>query len=85
MTRPRQHRSTRLSRITKHSAPRRFTPPPAIIYQHATTVDDRAIADRLSGLDDAHCAKSEDTDGADFSAGDDQRDAGSCSVPVPLS
>lgn len=84
MTHHRRHRSMTLPRLTKHSAPRRFSPPPAMIYQHATTVEDRAIADRLSGLVDAHRAESDDTDGADFSAGDDQRDAGSCSVPTPL-
>ncbi|MGH3916066.1 MAG: tyrosine-type recombinase/integrase, partial [Pseudonocardiaceae bacterium] len=33
----------------------------AMIYQHATTVEDHAIADRLSGLVDAHRAKSDAT------------------------
>ena len=30
------------------------SPRAAMIYQHATTVEDRAIADRLSGLVKAH-------------------------------
>jgi hypothetical protein len=34
---------------------------PGAIYQHATTVEDRVIADRLSGLVDAHRGES-DTD-----------------------
>ncbi len=69
MTHHRRHRLTRLQRITKDSELRRFTPPPAMIYQHATTVEDRTIADRLSGLVDAHRAESDDPDGADFPAG----------------
>jgi hypothetical protein len=30
------------------------SPRAVMIYQHATTVEDRAITDRLSGLIDAH-------------------------------
>ncbi|MGH3854915.1 MAG: tyrosine-type recombinase/integrase [Pseudonocardiaceae bacterium] len=45
------------------------SPQAAMIYQHATTVTDRAIADRLSGLVDAHRAESDEettqTGGAD--------------------
>ena len=37
----------------------------AMIYQHATTVEDRAIADRLSGLVDAHRTESDDADEAE--------------------
>jgi integrase len=37
------------------------SPRAAMIYQHATTVEDRAIADRLSGLVDAHHAQSNAT------------------------
>jgi hypothetical protein len=47
-----------------------------MIYQHATTVEDRAIADRLSGLVDAHRGESEDTD---------EDDDGLVGVPVPVS
>ena len=34
------------------------SPRAAMIYQHATSVEDRAIADRLSGLVDAHRSES---------------------------
>ncbi|MGH3832275.1 MAG: tyrosine-type recombinase/integrase [Pseudonocardiaceae bacterium] len=37
------------------------SPRAAMIYQHATTVEDQAIADRLSGLVDAHRAESDET------------------------
>jgi hypothetical protein len=40
----------------EHDSPRA-----AMIYQHATTVEDRAIANWLSGLVDAHRAESEET------------------------
>lgn len=53
-----------------------------MIYQHAITVEDRAIAARLSGLVDAHRAEPEDVDGADFLGKDDESDDGSASVPV---
>lgn len=56
------------------------SPRAAMIYQHATTVEDRAIADRLSGLVDAHRDKSEDTDDKD----DDGDDDGSTGVLVPV-
>ena len=53
------------------------SPRAAMIYQHATTVEDRAIADRLSGLVDAHRAESgetttrkDDTDSEDDGDGD---------------
>jgi integrase len=36
-------------------------PRAAMIYQHATTVEDQAIADRLSGLVDAHRAEPDET------------------------
>ena len=39
-----------------------------MIYQHATTVEDRAIADRLSGLVDAHRAESDDASEVNFLA-----------------
>lgn len=42
------------------------SPRALMVYQHATTVEDRAIADRLSGLVDAHRAM---TDGNDYSDG----------------
>jgi integrase len=56
------------------------SPRAAMIYQHATTVEDQAIADRLSGLVDAHRDKSEDTDGED-----DDGDDGSAGVLVSVS
>lgn len=42
-----------------------------MIYQHATTVEDRAIADRLSGLVDAHHAESTATTTQPGDADDD--------------
>jgi hypothetical protein len=56
------------------------SPRAAMIYQHATTVEDQAIANRLSGLVDAHRDKSEDTDGED-----DDGDDGSAGVLVSVS
>jgi len=57
-----------------------------MIYQHATTVEDRAIADRLSGLVDAHRAESEEptiqTGDADD---DDNGDDGATGVLVSVS
>jgi Phage integrase family len=44
------------------------SPRAVMIYQHATTVEDRAIADRLSGLVDAHRAESDDANEVDFEA-----------------
>jgi len=61
------------------------SPRAAMIYQHATTVEDRAIADRLSGLVDAHHAMSDEmttqTDDADE---DDDDDDGSVGVLVSI-
>jgi integrase len=56
------------------------SPRAAMIYQHATTVEDRAIADRLSGLVDAHRTKSDDVDEVEFLDKDDDGDDGSSSV-----
>jgi integrase len=50
------------------------SPRAAMIYQHSTTIEDRAIADRLSGLVDAHRNESEDIDRADDPAKDDDSD-----------
>jgi integrase len=62
------------------------SPRAAMIYQHATTIEDRAIADRLSGLVDAHRGKSEDTDGIDDpNRNDDDGDDGSAGVLVSVS
>lgn len=61
------------------------SPRAAMIYQNATTIEDRAIADRLSGLVDAHRNESEDTDRADDSAKDDDSDYGSVGVHVSVS
>ncbi|MGH3984312.1 MAG: hypothetical protein ACRDST_16920 [Pseudonocardiaceae bacterium] len=56
-----------------------------MIYQHDTTVEDRAIADRLSGLVDAHQGESEDIDEADDPGKDDDGDDGSSDVLVSVS
>lgn len=61
------------------------SPRAAMIYQHATTVEDRAIADRLSGLVDAHRAESEDIDGTDDPGKDDDGDDGAAGVLVSVS
>jgi Phage integrase family len=61
------------------------SPRAAMIYQHATTVEDRAIADRLSGLVDGHRAESKDTDGADGSDEDNDGDDGAAGVCVSVS
>jgi integrase len=53
------------------------SPRAAMIYQHATTVEDRAIADRLSGLVNAHRVESSDKD--------DEGDNGSAGIFVPVS
>ena len=53
------------------------SPRAAMIYQHATTVEDRAIADRLSGLVKAHRVESGDED--------DEGDNGSAGILVPVS
>jgi integrase len=53
------------------------SPRAAMIYQHATTVEDRAIADRLSGLVKAHRVESGDKD--------DEGDDGSACALVPVS
>jgi hypothetical protein len=58
------------------------SPQAAMIYQHATTVEDRAIASRLSGLVDAHRAEPEAVDGGAFLGDDDEGDDGSASVLV---
>jgi hypothetical protein len=47
------------------------SPRAALIYQHATTVEDRAIADRLSGLVDAHHVESNETTTHPGDANDD--------------
>ncbi len=69
----RQHGLRDLMTRMGHDSPRA-----AMIYQHVTTVEDRAIADRLSSLVDAHRAESDematqtgdvDDDGDDGSAG----------------
>ncbi|HET9256864.1 MAG TPA: site-specific integrase [Pseudonocardiaceae bacterium] len=61
------------------------SPRAAMIYQHATTIEDRAIADRLSGLVDAHRGESEETDEADDpDRGDDDGEDGSAGVLVPV-
>jgi hypothetical protein len=52
------------------------SPRAAMIYQYATTVKDRAIADQLSGLVNAHRVESGDKD----DEGDD--DLGYVLVPV---
>jgi integrase len=52
------------------------SPRAAMIYQHATTVEDRAIADRLSGLVDAHRMEVEDTNEKDTPDEDDDGAAG---------
>jgi integrase len=61
------------------------SPLAALIYQHATTVEDRAIADRLSGLVDAHRAESEDANTDDAEGRDDEDEGGPASVLVPVS
>lgn len=61
------------------------SPRAAMSYQHATTVEDRAIADSLSGLVDAHRAESEDPDGADDPGEDDDGENGAASVFVSVS
>ena len=61
------------------------SPRAAMIYQHATTVEDRAIADRLSGLVEAHRTEFDDADGAEFLSRDDGGDDDSPSVLVPVS
>lgn len=53
------------------------SPRAASIYQHATTAEDQAIADRLSGLVDAHLG---DTDEDDQ---DDDGDDGAAGALVP--
>jgi len=53
------------------------SPRAAMIYQHATTVGDRAIVDRLSGLVKAHRVESGDED--------DEGDDDSACVLVPVS
>jgi integrase len=60
------------------------SPRAAMIYQHATTVEDRAIADRLSGLVDAHRGES-DTDETESLGNDDEDDDGLAGVLVPVS
>ena len=58
------------------------SPRAAMIYQHATTVEDRAIADRLSGLVDAHHAESNATTTQPGDADDD--DDGSTGMLVTV-
>ncbi len=60
------------------------SPRAAMIYQHATTVEDRAIADRLSGLVDVHRGES-DTDETESLSNDDEDDDGLTGVLVPVS
>ncbi|HXT43054.1 MAG TPA: hypothetical protein VN748_02925 [Pseudonocardiaceae bacterium] len=55
-----------------------------MIDQHATTVEDRAIADRLSGLVDAHRGEF-DTDETESLGHDDEDDDGLAGVLVPVS
>jgi integrase len=57
------------------------SPRAAMIYQHATTVEDLAIADRLSSLVNEHRDKSEDTNGKDDNGDED----GSAGVLVSVS
>ncbi|MBV8539646.1 MAG: hypothetical protein JO364_07425 [Pseudonocardiales bacterium] len=45
-----------------------------MIYEHATTVEDRAIAGQLSGLVDAHRAGSDETTTQTVDADDDDDD-----------
>ncbi len=62
------------------------SPRAAMVYQHATTVEDRAIADRLSLLVDAHRGESEDTHGPDDPGDDDDDgDDGAAGVLVSVS
>jgi integrase len=62
------------------------SPRAALIYQHATTVEDRAIADRLSGLVDAHRAESEEpTTQTDNVDDDDNGDDGATGALVSVS
>ena len=56
------------------------SPRAAMIYQHATTVEDQAIADRLSGLVNAHRTAESDEDDLD---GGDQDDDGAAGALVP--
>lgn len=61
------------------------SPRAAMIYQHATTVEDRAIADRLSGLVDAHRAEAEDaTTRKDDTDDDDDGDDGASGALVSV-
>ncbi|MGH3928827.1 MAG: tyrosine-type recombinase/integrase, partial [Pseudonocardiaceae bacterium] len=55
------------------------SPRAAMIYQHATAVEDRAIADRLSGLVDAHRAEAGDPTSQSDGTGDGD---GSPGVPT---
>jgi hypothetical protein len=61
------------------------SPRAAMIYQHATTVEDRAIADRLSGLVEVHRAESGDAKEVDFPGKDDEGDEGPSGVLIPVS
>lgn len=56
------------------------SPRAAMIYQHATTVEDQAIADRLSGLVVSHRAESNEDDPDD----DDEDDTGAAGALVPM-
>ena len=61
------------------------SPRAAMIYQHATTVEDRVIADRLSGLVDAHRTESDDANEVEFLGNDDDDDEGSSRILVTVS
>ncbi len=61
------------------------SPRAAMIYQHATTVEDQAIAARLSSLVDAHRAESgETTTQTDDADDDDNGDDGATGVLVSV-
>lgn len=55
------------------------SPRAAMIYQHATTVEDQGIADRLSGLVEAHRGESDE----DADPDDDEDDDGPAGALVP--
>jgi hypothetical protein len=60
------------------------SPRAAMIYQHATTVEDRRSADRLSGLVDAHRGEP-DTDETESLSNDEEDDDGMADVLGPVS
>jgi integrase len=60
------------------------SPRAAMIYRHPTTVEDRAIVDRLSGLVDTNRGEF-DTDETESLSNDDEDDDGLAGVLVPVS